>query len=301
MRLPRLLCTAGVVVLSAAGLALGGAVASSASTADTYPVTSNLAEGVAQSASDPAAPPPGVNVSGCQPSSAHPIPVVLVDGTFANMTDDWSGLGPVLANAGYCVYSTPLGAPSNSLIQTTGPAADSAQELASFVDSVLSETGAGQVDLVGHSQGGMLSEYYTKVLGGAAKVHTLVGLSPTTHGTTLDGLGTLAQAFPGGSQIVGTACPACADQLTGSTVIQTLDNGAIAQSGVNYTIIETRNETVVTPAGSSFINEPGVTNEWVQDSCASDTVDHASLPYDKTVQLLTENALDPGDPQAVTC
>jgi hypothetical protein len=147
----------------------------------------------------------------------------------------------------------------------------------------------------------MLSEYYTKVLGGAAKVHTLVGLSPTTHGTTLDGLGTLAQAFPGGSQIVGTACPACADQLTGSTVIQTLDNGAIAQSGVNYTIIETRNETVVTPAGSSFINEPGVTNEWVQDSCASDTVDHASLPYDKTVQLLTENALDPGDPQAVTC
>ena len=62
-------------------------------------------------------------------------------------------------------------------------------------------TGASQVDIVGHSQGGMMPRYYIKFLGGAAKVHTLVGLAPSNHGTTLDGLFTLASYFPGASAV----------------------------------------------------------------------------------------------------
>src|SRR5690349_9785337 len=88
--------------------------------AASFPVRHTLAAGVAAALADPAAPPPGVNV-GCRPSATHPRPVVLVNGTFANMTDDWSYLGPTLANAGYCVYSTVLGADPDSFIQTTGP------------------------------------------------------------------------------------------------------------------------------------------------------------------------------------
>ena len=33
----------------------------------------------------------------------------------------------------------------------------------------------------------MMPRYYLKFLGGAAKVHTLVGLAPSNHGTDLDG------------------------------------------------------------------------------------------------------------------
>ena len=73
----------------------------------------------------------------------------------------------------------------------------SAGELNAFVDKVLAATGAAEVDLVGHSQGGMMPRYYLKFLGGAAEVHTLVGLSPSNHGTTLDGLSILASFFPG--------------------------------------------------------------------------------------------------------
>ena len=71
------------------------------------------------------------------------------------------------------------------------------------MNKVLAATGAKKVDLVGHSQGGMMPRYYIKNLGGASKVNTLVGLAPSNHGTTLEGLFTLASYFPGGSSLVG--------------------------------------------------------------------------------------------------
>jgi hypothetical protein len=126
-------------------------------------------------------------------------------------------------------------------------------------------------------------------------------LSPTTHGTTLDGLTNLAQFFPGASQLVASACPACADQETGSAVITALDNGPIAQAGVSYTVIETLDEFVVTPVGSSFIHEPGVANEYVQSSCPFDPVDHADLSYDNTAIRLALNALDPATARSPNC
>ncbi|MGH8920950.1 MAG: esterase/lipase family protein, partial [Acidimicrobiales bacterium] len=271
--LPAVLATVALTALAAQAVAASG-----------YPVTSNLYAGIAQSLKDPSAPPPGVNVASCQPSSAHPRPVVLITGTFGNMTDDWAGLGPTLANAGYCVYSTPIGGYPKSIVQTIGHVTGSAKQISSYVDQVQAKTGAAQVDLIGHSQGGLIGEYYLKLLGGASKVHSFVGLSPTTHGTTLDGLAYLAKAFPGGEALVGAACAACADQIVGSSVVRAVGDGPIAQSDVDYTVIETRNEFVVTPAGSAaFIAEPGVHNLWVQDTCPADLADHAGLSYSKTV------------------
>jgi pimeloyl-ACP methyl ester carboxylesterase len=290
-----------IALTGAAALTGALVVAQPAGASGSYPVTPTLEQGIAQSAPNPAASPAGVNLASCTPSAAHPRPVVLITGTFGNMIDDWSGLGPTLANAGYCVYSTPIGGTAHSLIQTIGPVVQSAKQISSFVDQVLGKTGASQVDLVGHSQGGLIGEYYLKLLGGAGKVHAFVGLSPTTHGTSLDGLATLAGFFPGANLLVGAACPACVDQETGSAVVKAVDNGPIAQQGVNYTIIETRDEFVVTPAGSAFINEPGVDNEWLQTSCPLDPTDHGDLSYDKGVYGLVENALDPANTRPVAC
>jgi hypothetical protein len=39
----------------------------------------------------------------------------------------------------------------------------------------------------------MMPRYYLKFLGGASSVHTLIGLAPSNHGTTLDGIGTFGQ------------------------------------------------------------------------------------------------------------
>src|SRR5580698_2795290 len=262
--------------------------------AGSYPVTPNIVVGGAIAAVNPQTVPAGADLVGCH-SSVDRYPVVLVNGTFSVMEDDFGGLASDLANSGYCVYTFNYGYNHpTDLIEAIGPVPESAQQLASFVTSVKAATGAQQVDLVGHSQGGMLTEYYAKILNGAANVHSIVALSPTTHGTTLDGITELAAFFPGAGQIVADACPACADQEVGSAVIAAVDNGPIAQPGVKYTVIETLDETVVTPVGSSFINESGVTNEYVQHFCPFDPVDHADLAYDNVVIQLVKNALTPG-------
>ena len=286
-----MVCVASLLVV---GLALPAA-------ASTYAVAPNIAAGIANALHNPGVSPPGTNLSSCS-LAQHPYPVVMVPGTFSVMEDDFGALAPDLANAGYCVYAFNYGALSpNALIEAIGPVPQSAQQLAAFVSQVLSRTGAAKVDLVGHSQGGMLLEYYAKLLGGASLIHKLIALSPTTHGTSLDGLANLASFIPGANQVVGGVCPACADQESGSAVIRQLDNGPIAQAGVSYTVIETLDEFVVTPVGSSFINEPGVDNEYVQDYCLFDAVDHADLAYDNVVIQLVKNALTPSSARSPNC
>jgi triacylglycerol esterase/lipase EstA (alpha/beta hydrolase family) len=288
------------LLLAAIGVMTAAAAPSDAATAR-YPVTGNILLGAVQAMPDPSASPPGVNVTDCALSAAHPRPVILIDGTFTNMIEDWSGLGPRLANAGFCVFSTPLGGDPHNFYQTIGPVPASVQQLADFVQAVKARTGAAQVDLVGHSQGGMLAEYYVKLLHGAPNVHTVVGLSPTTHGSTLMGMANFAAAIPGATSVMFGGCPACYDQLPNSAVIRALTAGPIAQPGVSYTIIETHNEFVVTPAGSAFIREPGVHNIWLQSACPGDLTEHANLPYDRGVFGLVRNALDPAHARAVVC
>lgn len=104
----------------------------------------------------PNRPPAGANDWSCRPSAAHPYPVVLVHGTFENMIINWNALSPLLANNGYCVFALNFGTKAGLPIKALGPIADSATELRAFVDQVLAVTGAAKVDMVGHSQGGMM-------------------------------------------------------------------------------------------------------------------------------------------------
>ncbi len=283
--------------LVAAALMVGASTAAAAN----FPVQPNIVAGALAAAANPDQSPPGTNNFACKPSTAHPFPVVLIPGTFSVMEDDFGALAPILANAGYCVFSLNYGGTPGALIQAVGPSATSAQQVAAFVTKVKQATGVAKVDLVGHSQGGLLGEYYLKVLGGAPNVHSFVGLSPTTHGTTLDGLTNLASFFPGANNVVGALCAACVDQEKGSAFLAPLDSGPIAQAGVHYTVIETLNEFVVTPVGSSFINESGVTNMYVQSQCFNDTVDHADLAYDQVTIQDVFNALDPAHTHAPNC
>ncbi|MGE5527055.1 MAG: esterase/lipase family protein [Methanosarcina sp.] len=252
----------------------------------------------------PTASPPGANDWSCQPGAAHPRPVVLVHGTFADMSDSWQALSPLLKNNGYCVFALNYGSYSGSGaigVYGVGEIANSAHELAAFVDQVLTATGAQEVDLVGHSQGGMMPRYYLKYLGGAEKVHTLVGLSPSNHGTTLDGLFTLASFFPGASQFTGALCPACQEQEAGSAFITNLNAGGETVPGVEYTVIQTRYDQVVTPYTSAFLSGPNVHNVLLQNQCVLDLGDHLSMPYDHIADADVLTALDPAHPKRPLC
>ena len=269
------------------------------------PVNYDFATGALAGFLFPQTPPPGADNFGCQPSSAHPDPVILVNGTFANQDDNWQAASPLLANHGYCVFTFNYGGPSaSSIVQGTGDIADSAGQLASFVATVLAATGAAKVDLVGHSQGGMMPRYYLKFLGGAQYVHTLVGLAPSNHGSTLDGLITLVRSLNLAGLVNGALnplCPACVEQEAGSKFLANLNAGGDTVDGVSYTVIESRYDEVVTPYTSAFLSGPGVTDITLQNQCPLDLSDHLEIAADPVALADVLNALDPAHPVRVPC
>ena len=252
----------------------------------------------------PTASPPGANDWTCKPTAAHPRPVVLVHGTFADMSNSWQAISPLLKNNGYCVFALNYGDYNGSGsigVYGVDDIPTSAGELNAFVDKVLAATGGAEVDLVGHSQGGMMPRYYVKNLGGAAEVHTLVGLSPSNHGTTLDGLFVLSNFFPGANQFTGALCPACEQQRAGSAFITNLNAGGETVPGVDYTVIQTRYDQVVTPYTSAFLSGSSVRNILLQNQCILDLGDHLSMPYDHIVGADVLTALDPAHPRGFLC
>ncbi len=266
-----------------------------------YPVNYSFSAAIAYTLTHYGQPPVGANNWNCKPSAAHPYPVVLVHGTFGNMTDSWEALSPLLANNGYCVFALNYGGSSSGApLQATGPIAKSAQQLSAFVDRVLTATAAKKVDIVGHSQGGLMPRYYLRFLAGAAKVDTLVGLAPSNHGTTLFGLTTLAKAF-GASTVSLPGCSACGEQVAGSSFLTTLNAGHETEPGVHYTVIETRYDEVVTPYTSAWLRGSNVHNVLLQNGCAKDLSDHLAVIYDRRALALTLNALDPAHARAVPC
>ena len=298
--------TLATLVLAAAWSAPSASAATTSGQAPgLLPVNYDFAAGAAATFNSPDTPPPGANNFSCHPSAAHPHPVVLVHGTLANMDDNWQAASPVLVNHGYCVFAFNYGGSSTSSdIQGTGDIAASAQQLAAFVNEVLAATGAAKVDIVGHSQGGMMPRYYINDLGGAAKVATLVALAPSNYGTTLDGLTALGRQLgiiiPINSAL-STVCAACAQQEEGSAFLDAL-NTSPTVPGVNYTVIESRDDEVVTPYTNAFLpTAPNVTNITVNRQCVLDSSDHLEIAADPVAMADMLNALDPAQPVRVPC
>jgi triacylglycerol esterase/lipase EstA (alpha/beta hydrolase family) len=275
-----------------------------------YPV-GNAATGYLAELTDPTSSPPGVNVSGCHPATRGPqqYPVILLPGTVYDMADTWQALGPMLANAGWCVYGLNYGATatttlSGNRIWSVGDIPTSAGQLATFVRQVLAATGASKVDLVGWSQGGMMPRWYLRFDGGAASVHDLVGLAPSNHGTTVDGFSALfgavtALGLP--SPLTLIQCPACTQQLVGSAFLQQLNAGRDTMPGVRYTVIETEDDEVVTPYTSAFLAGLAVTNLTLQNQCPGDHADHLAMPYDSAALQDVMQALDDARSISVDC
>ena len=289
-------------LLSLAAAAMALAAFAGVTQAQTLPVIYNGALGYAQGS--PTASPPGANDWSCEPSAAHPQPVVLVHGTFADMSNSWQAISPLLHNDGYCVFALNYGSYEGSGeigVYGVGDIPESALQLSAFVDRVLAATGAREVDLVGHSQGGMMPRYYLKHLGGAGKVRALVGLSPSNHGTTLNGLFVLSGYFPGSSEFTASRCPACEQQRAGSAFITALNSRRETVPGVEYTVIQTRYDEVVTPYTSAFLSGRKVTNITLQDQCPLDLGDHLSMPYDHIAAADILTALDPAHPVQPEC
>lgn len=215
-------------------------------------------------------------------------PVILLYGTFA-MTD-WSLIEGTLAARGYPVFRFDYGNQGTDGIER------SARGLAAFVGDVQAQTGADHVSLVGHSQGGLVARYYIKFLGGQEHVDDLIALSPPSHGTTVPMVNSLA--------LFRATCEACREQLAGSPFLASLNDGDETPPPVDYTVIQTRYDLVVTPYTSAFLDGPSdrVTNITLQDRCPNIFDGHMGITSDPAALHWIEDALDhpgPADPAAV--
>ncbi len=235
--------------------------------------------GALTTAADPASravSPPGANDYGCEPDRRHPQPVILVNGTFETMDKNWITMSPYLADQGYCVFAFNYGH------RATGPIGKSAHRLRTIVEKVREATGSRRVDLVGHSQGGMMPRYYLKFLGGAKRVDDLVGIAPSNHGTSMS------------MQSRGTSpCRACEQQAAGSKFLKRLNRGGDTVPGPDYTVISTKYDEIVTPWQTQYLEGPRArtTNTLLQHVCPTDTIEHDQSPNDPVAQQIVVDAL----------
>ncbi|WP_157535267.1 esterase/lipase family protein [Nocardia inohanensis] len=230
----------------------------------------------------------------CVPSPARPEPVILLAGFGA--VGDITGTidrqmslitGGIRAGGG-CAYPFAYGIIGPLHAAASIP--ESASQIAVFVDKVLATTGAGRVDIVAHSSGALAADYYLRFLDGAPHVRRTVQLAPVTHGTTAATL-TAGLTFPRYpytpadfiQSLDAEPTPpfqGALDCLTGSAPVQRLHATGFTAPGVEYSVLATKFDQVLTPPGAaSFIDEPGVRNDFYEDIASEAApASHATLP-----------------------
>lgn len=242
-------------------------------------------------------------------SDVHKNPVIMLHGLSANREVDLNTLSHHLVEDGYCVFSETYGA--HTLAPWIGGVKgmrDSAQEVADFIRQVHEKTGADKVDLVGHSEGGVMALYVPMTQPGISDiVERNIALGPAVHGAEYFGFTDLF--YIGGEVTRNLAalalktlgCKACDDMATGGDVYQDFQNAdSIVQEGNKATIIMSTSDTLVSPEVSR-VEEPGVRNVIVQDTCPDDKVGHAGLAWDKSVWGLIINALTEDYDRSFAC
>jgi triacylglycerol lipase len=246
--------------------------------------------------------PPGANDWSCRPTRKHPRPVVLVHGLMGNRSTNWQTYAPLLANEGYCVFSLTYGdkpVPSQGTFGGLAAMQKSAEELKAFVAKVLAATGAGEVDIVGHSEGTLMPNYYVKFLGGAEFVKRYVSIAPLWHGTQAAVLASVASSTGQDPEAFTPICTACAQFAPDSKFMQKMRSGGVVVPGVEYTNIVTRYDQLVIPYTSGI--QQGMRNIVLQDGCETDASEHFQIVSDRRVSVMVLNELQPGLNRVVPC
>ncbi|MFC0448823.1 esterase/lipase family protein [Rhodococcus jostii] len=255
----------------------------------------------AYSIEHPDALPPGLNDFSRRPTAAHPRPVLLVNGTFENSYANWAMYSPKLKADGYCVFGLNYGGPETGPFHQTGDMRVSAQQVGDYVDTVLAATGADRVDIVGHSQGGLVPLYFINRLGGQSTVGTMVGVAAATHGISAYGMLNLLAMNPQAKDLVGQVIPAVDDGTAGSAFVTETGVGGMTRPEVDYATVSSRSDLVVQLSESQLPPGPNVSNIVVQDFCAEDQTNHGTMVYDDVTLRVVRNILDPATAVAPAC
>ena len=207
-------------------------------------------------------------------------PVVVVNGLFG-VGIAYEPLVARLRADGYQVYDYELPTLGTQDIRVT------ARQLAGFVAGVRAQTGAAKVDLIGHSEGGLVSRAFVKYEGGAAVVDTLTTLGTPNNGTAA---ANLIRFFTLGSCVGITAC---AQMTIGSSFLADLNAGDDSIGSVRYANIATVVDELVQPYTTSFLDpaDGNITNRTLQSECWARFPGHLALILDGAVYSGVQDVL----------
>jgi triacylglycerol esterase/lipase EstA (alpha/beta hydrolase family) len=205
-------------------------------------------------------------------------PVLLIHGTTsnaqANFSWNWDRSFDSQQRA-HCDVDLPDS--GNGDIQT-------AAEYVVYAIRILHASAGSRIDLLGHSQGGMIGRWALKYWPDTrGMVDDYVSLAASNHGTAV---------FAGQCAATPTCTAANWQQRIGSDFLTALNRGPQTWPGISYTQIYTRTDEIIVPYLSSSLRPASnVRNIAVQELCPTETVEHFGMAYDNAAWLLGMEAL----------
>ncbi|MFB7213823.1 esterase/lipase family protein [Streptomyces sp. NPDC056255] len=154
-----------------------------------------------------------------------------------------------------------------------------AELLGRHVEEICARTGHREVDIVGHSLGGLIARYYVQRLGGDQRVRTLITLG-TPHGGTA--VAPLASAHPIVRQM-----------RTGSAPIEELRRPAPG-CRTRFVSFWSELDRVIVPAEAGCIDHPDLDARNVRVT----GIGHLALPVHPAVAAAVRQALESREPTA---
>ncbi|WFE48744.1 alpha/beta fold hydrolase [Verrucosispora sp. WMMD1129] len=211
-------------------------------------------------------------------------PVIVVGG-LSGIAAVYEPLAARLRADGYRVWIYQL--PNLGLGDITASAAG----LRGYVGQVRAAAGGAKVDLVAHSEGGLVSRYYIKNLGGSDSVERYVSLGTPQYGTYVANI----VSFLGLGSCAGVV--ACQQMTIGSSFLTALNAGDDTPAPVRWTAVRTWQDELVRPVDNAKLAD-GATNVLIQSRCPLRVVGHLGLVLDGTTytvirQVLRDAAIKP--------
>ncbi|MFF4082327.1 esterase/lipase family protein [Streptomyces sp. NPDC001777] len=230
----------------------------------------------------PAVPPPAVPVEPTTPAgdSALPVegderpPVVLLHG-FVDNRSVFVLLRRSLSRHGWHHLESLNYSPLTCDIRTA------AELLGRHVEEICARTGHHEVDIVGHSLGGLIARYYVQRLGGDQRVRTLVTLGTPHQGTAVAPL--------------ASAHPIVRQMRTDSAPIEELRRPAPG-CRTRFVSFWSELDRVVVPTEAARIDHPDLDALNVRVT----GIGHLALPVHPSVVAAVRQALESGEPTGGT-
>ena len=209
-------------------------------------------------------------------------PVLLVHGTGSNAAESWStSFAPVLEASGFLTCAVDIPGREVGDMQT------SADWVAAAIKLVADRYGR-RVDVIGHSQGGVLPRLAVRLHPDVAEdVDDLVLMAGTQHGTAV------TTAFCAAGCAV-----AVLQQAVGSKLLTALNSPKeLWGERVSYTTVRSTTDETVFPQDTSKL--VGASNIAVQDVCPGRATTHIGLLYDSVAYAAAVDALTHKGPARV--